>query len=48
MVVAIRRLAEGRGTVMLPNPTEPLRPDDILVVVSSPAAVERLASRTRS
>lgn len=47
MVVAIRRVVDGKGAVALPNPNEALRADDILVVVSSPAAVERLAGRAR-
>jgi trk system potassium uptake protein TrkA len=48
MVVAVRRVAEGKGVALLPNPNDPLRADDILVVVSSPTAVERMVSRTQS
>lgn len=43
-VVAIRRQVEGRGEVVEPDAHEPLRRDDLLVVVSRPGATEELAS----
>ena len=42
-VVAIRR--EGEKGVSAPSPTEPLRQDDILIVVSPPRAVANLLER---
>jgi trk system potassium uptake protein len=47
MVVAVRRVVDGKGVALLPNPNDPLRADDILVVVSTPAATERMVSRTQ-
>lgn len=44
-VVAIRRLEDGVGRLALPNPREPLRADDLLVVVSPPGAVHLLTER---
>jgi trk system potassium uptake protein TrkA len=43
-VVAIRR--SQRGVVMLPDPQEPLRADDVLVVVSKEGAVTALMERS--
>ncbi len=44
-VVAIRRVDNGAGKLALPDPREPLRADDLLVVVSPPGAVHRLTER---
>lgn len=44
-VVAIRRVDNGAGALALPDPREPLRADDLLVVVSPPGAVHRLTER---
>lgn len=44
-VVAIRRVENSIGQLALPNPREPLRSDDILVVVSPPGAVHLLTER---
>lgn len=43
-VVAIRRL--GRNKVVIPEPTERVRADDVLVFVSAEDAVERLVERS--
>ncbi len=40
-VVAVRRAGADSARVMLPNPNEPLKADDILVVVAPPGAVAR-------
>ncbi|MBK8480075.1 MAG: TrkA family potassium uptake protein [Proteobacteria bacterium] len=42
-VVAVRRA--GRGAVLMPDPNDPLRDDDVLVVVSKQKAVSRLLER---
>jgi trk system potassium uptake protein len=44
-VVAIRRNEGGAGKVILPNPQEPIRADDILVIVSASADINRLVER---
>lgn len=44
-VVATRRTVEGEGRVMLPIPTDPIRADDILVVVARSQAVERFLEK---
>ncbi len=44
-VVAIRRLEQGRGRVSVPEPTVPIRAEDILVVVAAPEAVARMLDR---
>lgn len=41
-VVALRRMVDGRGQVMMPDPRDPVRPDDVLIVVSRPGAVSGL------
>ncbi len=41
-VVAIRRAAGNKGKLLLPDPREPLKLDDIMVVVSRPEAVRLL------
>lgn len=38
-VIALRRDVEGKGTLLMPEPREPIRAGDILVVVSRPGAV---------
>jgi len=40
-VVAIRRAGERSSHILLPDPKDPLRADDILVVVAPPGAVAR-------
>lgn len=44
-VVAIRQLEEGRGRVVKPDPTVPLREGDILVIVASEESVARMMER---
>lgn len=44
-VVAIRRVEDGRGRVILPDPRAPLRMDDILVIVSPPGSAHDLTER---
>ena len=44
-VVAIRRLEQGRGRVSVPEPTVPIRAEDILVLVAAPEAVARMLDR---
>lgn len=44
-VVAIRRMEEGRGQVLLPDPKAPMRAQDILVLVSAPGRVHDLSAR---
>lgn len=44
-VLAWRRTVEGRGQVLPPDPQVPLKPDDILIVVSRPGAVRRLTEQ---
>jgi len=41
-VVGMRRTVEGRGRLVMPNPTEPLRAEDILVVVSEEGKVQTM------
>jgi len=41
-VVAIRRDVDGKGRAIVPSPDEIIRGDDILVVVGSPQAVDKL------
>ncbi len=41
-VVAIRREVEGRGTLEMPAPSDVIRPDDILVIVSKPGVVKEI------
>ena len=45
-VVGVRRSDDARRRVILPNPGEPLRQGDILIVVAPPGAVARLASKS--
>ncbi len=45
-VVAIRRTStDGRGTLLLPRPDDPIQPDDILVLVGRPGAAGELLKR---
>lgn len=44
-VVAIRRGEAGAGKVIMPDPKEPIRADDILVIVSRSEDIKRLAER---
>lgn len=44
-VVAIRRSEAGVGRLAMPNPREPLRADDVLVVVSAPGGAHVLTER---
>lgn len=46
MVVAIRRMVEGQGQVLRPDPRDPIQQEDILVVVGRPAAVERFLEKS--
>lgn len=39
-VVATRRTVNGEGRVMLPDPTDPIRNDDILVIVARSGAIQ--------
>jgi trk system potassium uptake protein TrkA len=41
-VVAIRRMEQGEGALVLPSPRLPIRPQDILVVVGKPGAARTL------
>lgn len=44
-VVAVRRLEHGLGRLLLPDPQEPLRSDDILVLVGAPGAAQSLTEK---
>jgi trk system potassium uptake protein TrkA len=44
-VVAVHRLEEGQARVLLPDPYDPLRADDILVVVSASGAALAMTQR---
>lgn len=44
-VVAIRRLEEGKGRVVTPDPVVPIREGDILIVVAPHDAVQRMIDR---
>lgn len=41
-VIAVRRVEEGHGRVLLPEPRQPLRDGDVLVVVGEPDAAARI------
>ena len=43
-VVAVRR--QGQGAILLPNPNDSLKAEDVLVVVSNDRAIERLMKRS--
>jgi hypothetical protein len=44
-VVAIKQGGDDQAAVIQPDPTRPLRADDMLIVVSRPGAVQQLAGR---
>lgn len=44
-VVAVRRTQDGRGRLLIPRPDDPLKADDILVMVAPPGAVTQLLER---
>ena len=46
IVIAIRRIIDGRGRAFIPGASEVIRGDDILVVVARPADVRRLLEAT--
>lgn len=45
VVVAIRRMVEGRSRVVMPDPRAPLQPDDILVIVAEQNATRTFTER---
>ena len=45
-VVATRRTVDGVGRILLPIPTDPIRADDILVVVAHSRAIERFLEKS--
>jgi trk system potassium uptake protein len=45
MVVALRREADGKSRVLLPDPRAPLHAHDLLVVVASPESVQYMTAR---
>ena len=44
-VVAVRRAQDGRGRLLIPRPDDPLKAEDILVMVAPPGAVTQLLER---
>lgn len=44
-VVAVRRIEAEKGHVLMPSPREPIRRDDILVLVAPPGAVAEMMER---
>ena len=44
-VVGTRRTIDGKGHLQMPDPKDPIREDDIVVVVAPTAAIQRLMER---
>jgi trk system potassium uptake protein TrkA len=44
-VVAVRRVDNGQGQVVMPTPHDPIRADDILVLVAPPGQVAKMMER---
>lgn len=44
-VVGTRRTVDGKGRLLMPDPREPIREDDILVIVAPAPAVQRLMEK---
>jgi len=44
-VVAVRRVEKGRGQVVMPSPHDPIRAEDILVLVAPPGDVAKMLER---